>query len=92
MRERRARVDREPFAARFEKAMRAQSIRGRMALDGLYVPADSARRRAKRRRSSNGYGRAKRRRSSNGYGSRTFAPSCWRFRPGGMTTRWMRSG
>ena len=41
MRERRARVYRQPFAARFDKAVRAQSIRGRMALDGLYVPAGS---------------------------------------------------
>jgi hypothetical protein len=38
MRARRARVDRQPFAARLDKAVRAQSIRGRMALDGLYVP------------------------------------------------------
>jgi predicted phage terminase large subunit-like protein len=39
MRERRARVYRQPFVARLNKAVRAQSIRGRMALDGLYVPA-----------------------------------------------------
>jgi predicted phage terminase large subunit-like protein len=39
MRERRAFVARQPFAARGDKAVRAQSIRGRMALDGLYVPA-----------------------------------------------------
>ena len=39
MRERRAFVAREQFAARGDKAVRAQSIRGRMALDGLYVPA-----------------------------------------------------
>ena len=42
MRERRARVYRQPFAARLDKAVRAQSIRGRMALDGLYVPAGSS--------------------------------------------------
>jgi predicted phage terminase large subunit-like protein len=41
MRERRARVYRQPFAARLDKSVRAQSIRGRMALDGLYVPAGS---------------------------------------------------
>jgi hypothetical protein len=57
MRERRARVYRQPFAARLDKSVRAQSIRGRMALDGLYVPSGSPRR-AKRRRSSNGYGLA----------------------------------
>ncbi|MDQ8732590.1 phage terminase large subunit [Bradyrhizobium sp. LHD-71] len=37
--ERRAFVAREQFAARGDKAVRAQSIRGRMALEGLYVPA-----------------------------------------------------
>jgi predicted phage terminase large subunit-like protein len=41
MRERRARVYRQQFAARLDKTVRAQSIRGRMALDGLYVPADA---------------------------------------------------
>ncbi len=41
MRARRAHVYRQPFAARLDKAVRAQSIRGRMALDGLYVPAGS---------------------------------------------------
>jgi hypothetical protein len=40
MRER-ARVYRQPFAARLDKSVRALSIRGRMALDGLYVPAGS---------------------------------------------------
>jgi predicted phage terminase large subunit-like protein len=39
MRERSAFVARTPFAARGDKGVRAQSIRGRMALDGLYVPA-----------------------------------------------------
>jgi predicted phage terminase large subunit-like protein len=39
MRERRAFVAREQFAARGDKGVRAQSIRGRMAMDGLYVPA-----------------------------------------------------
>jgi predicted phage terminase large subunit-like protein len=38
MRERRAYVARERFAARGDKAVRAQSMRGRMALEGLYVP------------------------------------------------------
>jgi predicted phage terminase large subunit-like protein len=37
-RERRAYVAREQFPTRGDKAVRAQSIRGRMALDGLYVP------------------------------------------------------
>jgi predicted phage terminase large subunit-like protein len=37
-RERKAYVHREPFPSRGDKARRAQSIRGRMALDGLYVP------------------------------------------------------
>jgi predicted phage terminase large subunit-like protein len=39
MRERSAFVARKPFPTRGDKAVRAQSIRGRMALDGLYVPA-----------------------------------------------------
>lgn len=39
MRERQAFVARESFASKADKAVRAQSIRGRMALDGLYVPA-----------------------------------------------------
>jgi predicted phage terminase large subunit-like protein len=39
MRERKAYVVREQFPTRGDKAVRAQSIRGRMALEGLYVPA-----------------------------------------------------
>ena len=39
MRDRHAFCTREQFAARGDKAVRAQSMRGRMALDGLYVPA-----------------------------------------------------
>jgi predicted phage terminase large subunit-like protein len=39
MRDRHAFCMREPFAARGDKAVRAQSIRARMAMDGLYVPA-----------------------------------------------------
>ena len=39
MRERRAFVAREQFAARSDKQVRAQAIRGRMASDGLYLPA-----------------------------------------------------
>jgi predicted phage terminase large subunit-like protein len=39
MRERAARVNRKQFATRGDKAVRAQAIRGRMALEGLYVPA-----------------------------------------------------
>jgi predicted phage terminase large subunit-like protein len=38
MRERNAYVARKQFPTRGDKAIRAQSIRGRMALDGLYVP------------------------------------------------------
>jgi len=38
MRERHAYVARKQFPTRGDKAVRAQSIRGRMALDGLYVP------------------------------------------------------
>ena len=38
MRERQAYVARAQFPTRHDKATRAQSIRGRMALDGLYVP------------------------------------------------------
>jgi predicted phage terminase large subunit-like protein len=38
MRERSAYVYRRQFPTRGDKAVRAQSIRGRMALDGLYVP------------------------------------------------------
>jgi len=41
MRERQAFVARETFPTRGDKAVRAQSIRGRMALDGLYVPIDA---------------------------------------------------
>jgi predicted phage terminase large subunit-like protein len=37
-RERKAYVTREQFPTRGDKAIRAQSIRGRMALEGLYVP------------------------------------------------------
>lgn len=37
-RERKAYVVREQFPTRGDKAVRAQSIRGRMALEGLYVP------------------------------------------------------
>jgi predicted phage terminase large subunit-like protein len=42
MRERKAFVSRDQFPTRGDKAVRAQSIRGRMALDGLYVPRDAA--------------------------------------------------
>jgi predicted phage terminase large subunit-like protein len=38
MRERQAYVARAQFPTRGDKAVRAQSIRGRMELDGLYVP------------------------------------------------------
>ncbi len=41
MRERRAFVAREQFPTRGDKAVRAQSIRGRMALNGLYVSANA---------------------------------------------------
>lgn len=37
-RERKAWVSRDQFATRGDKSVRAQSIRGRMALEGLYVP------------------------------------------------------
>lgn len=36
-----AMVAREQFATRGDKAVRAQSIRGRMAMQGLYVPSDA---------------------------------------------------
>ncbi len=39
IRERAAFVRRKQFATRGDKAVRAQSIRGRMAQEGLYVPA-----------------------------------------------------
>lgn len=42
IRERRAFVARDAFPTRGDKAVRAQSIRGRMALDGLYVPHHAA--------------------------------------------------
>ena len=71
-------VARQQFAARGDKAVRAQSMRGRMALEGLYVPAARHR-------------RAKRRRSSNGYGSPTSAPSCSASPPAATTTRSTRS-
>jgi predicted phage terminase large subunit-like protein len=38
MRERRVYFGRQQFPTRHDKAVRAQAIRGRMALDGLYVP------------------------------------------------------
>lgn len=41
-RERKAFVFREQFPTRGDKAVRAQSIRGRMALEGLYVPDTAA--------------------------------------------------
>ena len=41
-RERQAYVYRREFPTRGDKAVRAQSIRGRMALDGLYVPQNAA--------------------------------------------------
>ena len=41
MRERQAYVVREQFPTRGDKAIRAQSIRARMALDGLYVPVNA---------------------------------------------------
>jgi predicted phage terminase large subunit-like protein len=40
-RERRAYCSREAFPTRGDKAVRAQSIRGRMALEGLYVPTNA---------------------------------------------------
>ena len=39
-RERKAYVYRRQFPTRGDKAVRAQSIRGRMALEGLYVPTN----------------------------------------------------
>jgi hypothetical protein len=41
-RERQAYVYRQQFPTRGDKAVRAQSIRGRMALEGLYVPAHAS--------------------------------------------------
>jgi predicted phage terminase large subunit-like protein len=41
MRERKAYVFREQFPTRGDKAIRAQSIRGRMALEGLHVPVNA---------------------------------------------------
>ena len=41
MRERQAYVVREQFPTRGDKAVRAQSMRGRMALEGLYVPINA---------------------------------------------------
>jgi predicted phage terminase large subunit-like protein len=41
LRERKAWLGREQFPTRGDKAIRAASIRGRMALDGLYVPTDA---------------------------------------------------
>jgi predicted phage terminase large subunit-like protein len=41
LRERKAWLGREQFPTRGDKATRAASIRGRMALDGLYVPTDA---------------------------------------------------
>jgi phage terminase large subunit-like protein len=39
---RQAYVNRESFPTRGDKAVRAQSIRGRMSIDGLYVPTNAA--------------------------------------------------
>ena len=41
MRERQTYVNRKQFPTRGDKAVRAQSIRGRMELDGLYVPVQA---------------------------------------------------
>ena len=41
-RDRQAWVYRREFPTRYDKAVRAQSIRGRMAVDGLYVPQEAA--------------------------------------------------
>jgi predicted phage terminase large subunit-like protein len=41
-RERQAYVFRQQFPARGDKAVRAQSILGRMALEGLYVPSSAS--------------------------------------------------
>ena len=41
-RARKAYVYREQFPTRFDKSVRAQSMRGRVALDGLYVPIHAA--------------------------------------------------
>lgn len=41
LRERKAYVGREQFPTRGDKAVRAQSIRGRMALEGLYCPVNA---------------------------------------------------
>lgn len=41
IRERKAYVAREQFSTRGDKAVRAQSIRGRMAAEGLYLPAEA---------------------------------------------------
>lgn len=41
MRDRKAYVHRRQFPTKGDKAIRAQSIRGRMALEGLYVPNDA---------------------------------------------------
>ncbi|MFC0386866.1 phage terminase large subunit [Muricoccus vinaceus] len=46
MRERSAYVARHPFPTRGDKGVRAQSIRGRMALDGLHVPRSASWRQA----------------------------------------------
>ena len=40
-REQRAHTVRTPFPSRHDKAVRAQSIRGRMAMKGIYVPANA---------------------------------------------------
>lgn len=42
MRDRQAYVAREQFPTRGDKAVRAQSIRGRMAMEGLYLPEGAA--------------------------------------------------
>jgi predicted phage terminase large subunit-like protein len=41
MRQRRVYVNRRPFSSRGDKAVRARSMQGRMALDGLYYPKNA---------------------------------------------------
>jgi predicted phage terminase large subunit-like protein len=41
MRQRRLHVNRTPFPTRGDKAVRARSIQGRMALDGLFYPKNA---------------------------------------------------
>jgi hypothetical protein len=92
MRERGAFVARQQFAARGDKAVRAQSMRGRMALEELYVPAGSAIGERSDAVLRTAIGERSDAVLRTGYGSPTSAPNCSASPPAATTTRSTRSG